>query len=329
MDIYKFINSKDVRKYLKEINYEFTTIETAWLIWQSTRPIEERHKAWQEMIDTMPDVTVEDKRNDIPSLHQFLKEYMQLEKRIIDRFYNPTCECVFYQYSISGWYNGEFESYDCGNMFLDFSSCYEAALSDVKDLDNPAIEITMNSHLYKIKAVYCEDMSLMQIFNINKDSSKKDDMDYEFFKMWFPIPMPFKKGDIVVLARNSHNGYCRPCNYEPYVLDLSSYDRYKEDGKRGCDYSDMCVWGYSLFGNGQLNDDEWSIYNYMDLEYYTGELTGEKRVLKALSNCLKNKIDAVMFAKAYYQILTEKYFESTKIEHWRDEYLKLAGLKEE
>ena len=58
MDIYKFINSKDVRNYLKEINYEFTPVETAWLIWQSTKPLEERHKAWQEMIYTMPDVPI-------------------------------------------------------------------------------------------------------------------------------------------------------------------------------------------------------------------------------------------------------------------------------
>ena len=33
MDVYKFINSKDIREYLKKINYEFTPVEAAWLIW--------------------------------------------------------------------------------------------------------------------------------------------------------------------------------------------------------------------------------------------------------------------------------------------------------
>ena len=329
MNVYSFINSKDIRRYLQEINYEFTPVEVAWFIWQcKSISLKEKHDAWNEIIETMPDMPIQDRRNNIPSLHQFLKDYMQLERHVIDQFYNRKYVCAFYQYHISGWYNGEFDSFDCGDVFSDFSSCYEEALSDVIDLENPAIEITMNSYHYKIKAVYCKDMSSMQIFNIDEGSGKKNDMDWAFFEMWFPIPMPFKKGDIVVLARNSHNGYCKPCNYEPYVFVSSSYNEYKETGKQGCDYSDMCILGYSQFEDGQLSD-EWSIYNYMDLEYYTGELTGKKRVLKALSNCLKKKIDAVMFAKAYHQILTEMYFESTKTDYWRDEYLKLTGLKEE
>ena len=35
MDIYKYINSKDVRKHLEKINYQFNTLEAAYLIFFS------------------------------------------------------------------------------------------------------------------------------------------------------------------------------------------------------------------------------------------------------------------------------------------------------
>lgn len=327
MDVYNFINSKDVRNYLKENNYEFNPVETAWIVWQSNRTLKEKHEAWKEIIDTIPDMPIQDRHNDIPSLHQFLKDYMQFERCVIDRFYNPTYECVFYQYSITGWYKGEYDRCDCKDIFYDFNSCYEEASSVIGEFENPIIEITMNSKDNKIKIAY-EDLLLLQILDPGETTSEEEDMDYAFFEMWFPIPMPFKEGDIVIPARNSHNGYCKFCNYNPFVFVSSSYDKYKESDRRGYDYSDMYAWGYSQYEDGQLNDDH-TMYNYMDLEYYTGNLTGEKRILKALSNCLKKKIDAGAFAMAYHQISTEKYLKNIQITNWIDDYLKLAGLKEE
>lgn len=325
MDVYNFINSKDVRNYLKENNYEFNPVETAWIVWQSNRTLKEKHEAWKEIIDTIPDMPIQDRHNDIPSLHQFLKDYMQFERCVIDRFYNPTYECVFYQYSITGWYKGEYDRCDCKDIFYDFNSCYEEASSVIGEFENPIIEITMNSKDNKIKIAY-EDLLLVQILDPGETTSEEEDMDYAFFEMWFPIPMPFKEGDIVIPTGNSHNGYCRFCDYKPYVFVSSSYEQYKEDGRILYDYSDMCAWGYSQHKDGQLDGD--AIFNYMNFEYYTGELTKEKRVVKALSNCLKKKIDVVQFAMAYHQILMEQYSESTKPD-WTNQYLELAGLKEE
>lgn len=81
MDIYRFINSKDIRNYLKKINYEFTPVEAAWLIWKCLDITREgKHKAWQEIIDTMPDCPIEVyEGNDVDrydSLHEVLKECM-------------------------------------------------------------------------------------------------------------------------------------------------------------------------------------------------------------------------------------------------------------
>lgn len=35
MDVYSLINSKDIAEYLREIHYEFNSLETAWLIWKN------------------------------------------------------------------------------------------------------------------------------------------------------------------------------------------------------------------------------------------------------------------------------------------------------
>ena len=85
MDIYRFINSADIARHLKDIRYSFSTLDAAWLIWQcKTATMAERHTAWKELIQTAPDRPVENKFNAAgwPSLHQILDRYMMLEKKL-------------------------------------------------------------------------------------------------------------------------------------------------------------------------------------------------------------------------------------------------------
>ena len=43
--ILQFVNSKDIREYLRTIDYQFNALEAAWLIWQSRNTtVEERHQ---------------------------------------------------------------------------------------------------------------------------------------------------------------------------------------------------------------------------------------------------------------------------------------------
>lgn len=70
--------------------------------------------------------------------------------------------------------------------------------------------------------------------------------------------------------------------------------------------------------------------NYMNYEYYPLErLTGRRRILKALGNFLKGKIDVCLFARAYHQILTEEDAKDHMPREYTDEGLRLAGLMEE
>lgn len=80
MNFLKFVNSKDIRGHLEKIGYECTPLEAAWLVYQNrTATLEERHAAWQEIIDTMPDCSVETRDSQCSSLHAFLRDYISME----------------------------------------------------------------------------------------------------------------------------------------------------------------------------------------------------------------------------------------------------------
>ena len=64
MDIFACINSKDIRKYLKQIGYKFDALETAWLIYAcKALSYEDKKALWKEVIMTMPDCVVPSRMN--------------------------------------------------------------------------------------------------------------------------------------------------------------------------------------------------------------------------------------------------------------------------
>ena len=59
--------------------------------------IEEKHQAWNEIIETMPDCCIEGRRIMEPqeSLHAFLKKYMEIEDELIRDFYDEKHDDTF------------------------------------------------------------------------------------------------------------------------------------------------------------------------------------------------------------------------------------------
>ena len=90
MNIYRFINSKDIRFHLQSLRYDFTLPEAAFLVWQCIdATLEEKHEAWCELIRTMPDCGMQKRRNmsAIKSMHDLLQDYMKLEQKLLREFY--------------------------------------------------------------------------------------------------------------------------------------------------------------------------------------------------------------------------------------------------
>ena len=143
-----------------------------------------------------------------------------------------------------------------------------------------------------------------------------------FFELWFAFPTPFKKGDIVYDPKKNEEDYCQG----PFVLTETAANVFRKMGQRMHDAKDMTAYGYFQKEDGTLYAE--CMHNYMDLERYLEEkLTGKKRILKALGNHLKGEIDAVLFARAYHQILLDESARESLPRDITDEGMWLAGLK--
>ena len=84
MNYYCFVDSRDIRKHLEDIQYPLTSPEAAYLVWQCrSANLKEKKQAWEAILTTMPDCSLEGRRdmNAIPSFHQFLRHYLDVLNR--------------------------------------------------------------------------------------------------------------------------------------------------------------------------------------------------------------------------------------------------------
>lgn len=317
MDILRFINSKDIRAYLKHIGYEFNSLEAAWLIYQCRdATINEKHKAWNELIEKMPDCKIKVRANTVPqeSLHAFLKQHMKLEDKYINEFcgkkrVDTSDDNNPFVYSFK-YIDENGKKYDCvDTVFSRFIKI---------DTDNNVIS-------FEYKKMQIDEFNSLQIAYLTPsyeflridpvyiDSHKERDLFRGVFNgWWFKFPTPFKKGDIVWDTKGPEAGRDGPFVIIGTCLDDfegDKADKLKDIFRKDGDSYDMCAGGFFTNKDGSIYKGCMS--NYMDLEFYNGELTGSKRTLIALSNFLKGKIDIGLFAQAYHQIITAGYAEES------------------
>ena len=105
MDCFSVINSNAIRNHLLQNEYEFNSMEAAWLVYFSNKlSYYEKKEYWNEIINTMPDIEVKKRYNCAgwESLHEFLKQYIAITENEIRDFYcaKPYGEYV-YMYSYS------------------------------------------------------------------------------------------------------------------------------------------------------------------------------------------------------------------------------------
>jgi hypothetical protein len=330
MDIYQYINSKDIREHLQNIGYQFNALEAAWLVYECRNAtMEEKHAAWREIIETMPDMRVEftdDRREPFESLHQLLRDYMAMKQRWLKRFLSSEPDAVYrYLYYIN-LYSGP-ESYDfIGNLYTNYDDCIIAMKKESTLIGSGEIAlITIGKRYSDGKLDHVTMNSQYDVLSVSTNTSAnrtEERLRVAFYNLWFAIPTPFQKGDIVYdPGRNE-----RYPIESPFVFTETAADIYKRTGRHMYDGSDMTAWGYFQKENGTLYEE--CMHHYMDLELYPEEkLTGKKRILKALGNHLKGEIDAVLFARAYHQILLEESARESLPRDITDEGMQLAGLK--
>ena len=84
MDIYSFINSKDIAEHCRKLNKTWNTYEMAVIIGRSKRPLSERRDAWRELIKNFPNMPTHLDRHDCKydSIHQELIEILKLNDKV-------------------------------------------------------------------------------------------------------------------------------------------------------------------------------------------------------------------------------------------------------
>ena len=134
MDIYSFINSRDVAEHCRKIGKEWTAFEMAVIITKSSRSMPERNDAFQEIVSNYPDMpTPRDTWTDSrPSLHLELKKVIEWEKRVFEVFEQPEIGAI-YQYT--AWDSVSFkkvnyEPYGCSCLFTTLEKTWEHILQE-------------------------------------------------------------------------------------------------------------------------------------------------------------------------------------------------------
>ena len=310
MDVYSFVNSKDIRDHLRKIGYSFDSLETAWLIYQCKYlPYNYKRSFWNELIETMPDCRVPEKDccHGWGSLHLFLKQYMDIIDREEKEFISEATEGKYvYMYSYLYSEASELmENFD--TVYGSYSACMEALRSSVEKVGEFFYECD-NAGLvkYRIKRQTLgdeQDTSLHeydangQLMKIVYNTGRKEEdsmvMDESFEFLWFPIPTPFTKGDL--LHEQREFTWRREDLGQALVLEnLATWN----DGSHIEDYD------HGMNGCGFFTRPDGTVYqgiteNYLDLEYYDGPYKPSERILPVLSSYLKGEEQLVSLLNAY------------------------------
>lgn len=325
-----YINSRDIRAHLRSLNYEFSSLEIAWLIWQSKdTSLGDRHRAWLKLIETMPDCSIEERLNTLPqeSLHAFLKKLIDVEKRLLNLFEHSRDEAV---YSFRYREPGERHWNECETLFYGrdcsaWVNCLGAIAEQVEIADRIIVRKRWLNGTHR--DIKIEMDGLRRICKVV--SNEVTDEEYPYLcegldGLWFDFPTPFRIGDIVVDCRRTALDHDDDM-LSPFVYDDSALPETARKNllKNGCNL-DMTAYGlFQDMTSGELYSE--CMHGYMNLEYYHGELKGKQRVLKATSNYLKGEISIELYSHAYRKILDEE-----NIKHrycwYTEEGQKLAGL---
>lgn len=315
MDVLQFVDSRAIAQHWKEIGFEPSPLEAAWLIWQSgSATQEEKHRAWRELIDTTPDTPVEWEHWSAPekSLHRFLEAYMDMENGWLEEVQHPK---GFVRYC------GDDGHYQTLRELLQKDSCTVDGSAYMEYLwEDRGIRFDVKNGAVKNAAIL-----QWGDFSMAKDECTL----YEdcFQALWFAFPVPFQKGDVVWAPRLGKSDKDWFDGTQPFVLEETCVEVSQRLGRPLHDVTDMTAYGYFQNHLGGLYHE--CMHNYLSLDYVSPkELTGKSRVLTALSSFLKGEIDVSLFARAYHQILLEEYARAVHPLGITPEGLRLAGLEE-
>ena len=137
MDLFRFIDSKDIREHLRQIGYPFTAPEAAFLVWQCRNAtLKEKFAAWREIIETMPDCSLTRRKEEpIGNCHDFLRRHIASQETLLKEF--PSGKNCVYRYEIHGLQRWNWPQDDGwrggGEYFNNFDTCLSHCLQRLNE----------------------------------------------------------------------------------------------------------------------------------------------------------------------------------------------------
>ena len=339
MNILSFVNSNAIRDHLKSINYQFNSLEAAWLIYSCHRlSYEEKKEAWLQLIREMPDCAVPKRPNckGWPSLHEFLKDYIRVTDNEIRDFYKEEPSGT-YVYMYSYYYKGDISwTEEFETSYPSLEKCLEELKKDVADLDETYYPESTGLEKYRLRkqSLYAPELNCGitctkgdKVFGVDYfaglSEEDSDVIDVSFDGLWFDFPTPFKKGDIVWVPKEANQ-----INWDEdggFVLEgLSTWDD-RDFIKNEGDTSDMNGYGCFVNPNGTVYHEV--MENYMDLEFYNGPYKINEGILPALSMYMKGEVSLDFLLCAYRKVLLTVASDDIMLKSFfLDDWVEKAGL---
>ena len=289
MNIYEFFVSPDIAAYCQKIEHSFSPLDMAIIVARSKRSIKEKHNAYRAIISEFPDMPIHKTLHydATDSLHNVLRELTAWEETRIKEFYLTGSDVVYlpriWFADDSGLGERHIEVYDkC------YASAEKAFRAVLKHYDIKA------DGIYRI-GIEKDFVDTEKRFSVWVDHNGEITDIYpqeappiELELIFFHLPVPFEKGDLVTMEYDK----------KPRVLvqiphwykGKYSYDEFVS-GKRG-DGSDMLGDYYFIGQNGLLTRDH-GISDLHLIRYFKGELKGQNRFLKHLSQYIMNNDESI------------------------------------
>lgn len=232
------VASKDVRKYLEDINFQFTDRQKASLIYHTISEIPYLMKS-----KLLRDIT--SKTDDT-----YLKNEIDIELTYEDKMYNKfqlnNDRSIFYVYILNDDYKYDIErglNPPINSYFMDFKDAYNSCIKSNEEfliyrvksneeIDNVGGEYIEECHRYK----YNNKGEMIEgYYHIDDDVYDSLDEFVPFTDNFIDIPVPFKFGDIVRNIYNNTYGVIVTHNCNDYLeragmfIDFTNLNVYTED----------------------------------------------------------------------------------------------------
>lgn len=295
MDIYNFLNSRDIAEHCRRIQKTWTPLEMALIINHSKRSVLDKHGAWRELISDYPDMTVPPIpecgiSSGFESLHTIILTQIDYEERILRSFMEQTPGAV-YRHQIAWSHEWRYSD----SVYTSFEKAW-ADVIDSWDRDEVS-EILVEKILPDDGGCITVYFDYEQnVFDLNMRAPceiaglNDSKVTYFFENMCCAdIPVPFQLGDVLTIPKK-----LKWEDDQIFVLkppDERVKMRYvKMKGLPYYEYSDVNTdWGYVVSDAGVLYGDH--IGGADCFEYYRGKYEGPVRLLHYVGLYLKGELD--------------------------------------